>query len=61
MKKNNEVGVALKESEVEDYPNICVVLVLFMCFMYFSVPKKKTSQRLHIDAKRNITTSSRDP
>jgi hypothetical protein len=25
MKKNNEVGVALKESEVKDYPNICVV------------------------------------
>jgi len=36
MKKNNIVGVALNESEVGDYPNICVVVISFMCFMYFS-------------------------
>jgi len=44
MKKNNIVRVALEESEVEDYPNICVVVVSFMCFMYFSA-LKNTSKR----------------
>jgi len=44
MNTNNVVVVALKESEAEDYPNICVVVVSFMCFVYFNA-QKNTSQR----------------
>ena len=44
MKKNNIVGVALKESVVEEYPNSCLVVVLFMCFLYIST-MKNVSQR----------------
>ena len=40
MKKNNIVDVALKESQLEDYSNICVVVVSFMGFMQFSALKK---------------------
>jgi len=44
MNTNNVVVVALKDSEAEDYPNICVAVVSFTCFMYFNAPKN-TSQR----------------